>query len=89
MKFKFKPYECLIIDEAESVFQDMFSGLIRGTTFEAGIESFRLLMESSHKIFFLDGFLKNSGLSVAINYASSLDEIRLIIAQYKINRGTL
>ena len=89
MKFEFKAYDCLIIDECESFFTDIFSGLCRGANFEAGIEVFSLLMKTSKKILFLDGFLKNSGLSVAAGYAKSLGEIRLIIARYKIVRGTL
>lgn len=89
MSFKFKKYSCLVIDEAESCLQDMFSGLVRGPKFEAGMECFKLLMETSDKILLLDGFLKNSALSVAVNYAQSLDDIRLVLARYKINRGAI
>ena len=71
LKFEFKKYDCLVIDEAESFFGDLFSGLCKGAKFEMCMESFSLLMETSNKIFFLDGFLKNSGLSVALAFSSS------------------
>ena len=88
MKFEFKPYDCLIIDEAESFFEDIFSGLCRGANFEFGVKVFTLLMTTTPKIFFLDGFMKNSALSIAMNYASSVKDVRLVIGDY-INKGTL
>lgn len=89
MSFKFKQYDCLIVDEAESCLQDIFSGLVKGPKFEAGMECLKLLLQTSNKIVLLDGFMKNSGLNFAVNYASSLDEIRLILGTYKINRGAI
>ena len=89
LKFEFKPFDCLIIDEAESFFADIFSGLCRGSKLELGMDVFELLMQTSGKIIIMDGFLKNSSLSVATNYASSLEEIMLVIANYTVERGTL
>ena len=89
MKHEFKPFDLLIIDECESFFEDLFSGLCKGGNFKHGVEVFSLLMKTSTKIVFMDGFMKNSSLSVAASYASSTEDIRLVIATYKIDRGTL
>ena len=89
MKHEFIPFDCLVVDECESVFADIFSGLCRGANFEFGMESFFLLMLTTPKIIFLDGFLKGSSLSVAVSFSSSLNDIRLVIGTYKIDRGTL
>ena len=89
MHYKFKEFECLVIDESEAVFADLFSGLCRGANFEFGMEVFEWLMTTSAKVVMLDGFLKNSSLSIACNFATSLDDVRLVIATYKIMRGTI
>lgn len=86
--YKFKPFDCLIIDECESFFHDLFSGLCRGSNFELGMQVLERLMNSK-KVLFLDGYLKNSSLSVACSFASALEEIRLVISTYKIPRGSL
>ena len=85
----FKPYQCLIIDEAESFFSDMFSGLCKGSNFEVMMRVFALLMHTSEKLIVMDGFLKNSALSVCASFTSDLQDIRLIIASYRNFRGTL
>ena len=87
--YGFKPYDCIIIDESESFFSDLLSGLCRGSNFKLGMRVFEQMMLTSEKIVFLDGFLKTSSLSIACNFASTLDDIRLVIATYKITRGTL
>ena len=46
-------------------------------------------METSEKVLMLDGFLKNSSLSIACNFATTLQDVRLVIATYRIMRGTL
>ena len=89
MSFEFKPFDCFIVDEAESVFDDLFSGLCRGAKFELGMNVFGLLMQTSGKILFMDGYLKNSGLSVAAKFSDSLNEIRLVIGKYRFDRGKL
>ena len=89
MQYEFKPYDCIVIDESESFFSDLLSGLCRGSNFELGMRAFEKMMTTSEKVVFLDGFLKNSSLSIACNFASHLDDIRLVIATYKIERGTL
>lgn len=89
MRCEFHPYDCLIIDESESFLEDIFSGLCRGSNFEVGMDVFRLLMKTSKKIVFLDGFLKNSSLSVATNFAENISDIRLVIGNYSVDRGTL
>lgn len=89
MRCEFQNYDCLVIDEAESFFDDLFSGLCRGSNFELCMDVFKLLMETSKKIVFLDGFLKNSSLSVAIAFAEALSEIRLVIGKYTVDRGSL
>ena len=50
---------------------------------------FGLLMQTFGKILFMDGYLKNSGLSVAANFSDSLNEIRLVIGKYRFDRVTL
>ena len=62
MRCEFIEYDCLVIDEAESFFEDIFSGLYKGPNFECGMDVFRLLMKTSKKILFLDGFLKTARL---------------------------
>ena len=89
MQHGFKPFDLLIIDECESFFEDFFSGLCQGSNFELAVDVFSLLMRTSSKIVFMEGFMKNSSLSAAASYASSLKEIILVIATYKIDRGTL
>ena len=89
MKHEFKPFDLLLIDECGSFFEDLFSGLCKGSHFENGIEVFSLLMRTSSKIVFMDGFMKKSSLSIAASYACSIAEIRLVIATYKIDRETL
>lgn len=85
----FKPYDCLIIDEAESFYSDMFSGLCKGSDFEIMMKVFALLMTTSHKIIVMDGFLANSALSVCASFTRDLKDIRLVISTYRIFRGTL
>ena len=85
----FKPYHCLIIDEAESFFSDMFSGLCKGSDFEIMMKVFASLMNTSQKIIVMDGFLANSALSVCASFTRNLQDIRLVISTYTIFRGTL
>ena len=89
LKYDFLAYDCLIVDEAESVLQGMFSGLSKCPHFETMIEIFSILMRTSGKIVFMDGFLKNSSLSICVKFAEKLEDIRLVIATYRIERGTL
>ena len=89
MKHDFEKFHCLIIEECESVLHDIFRRPCRGAKFELILEVFTLLMNTTPKILFMDGFLKNSSLSVATNFAPSLKDIRLLIATYTIDRGTL
>ena len=89
IKYKFEPFECLIIDECESFFEDLYSGLCRNGNFELGLDALVLLLTSTPKIIFMDGHLKNSSVTIAANFASSLDDIRLVIATYRIERGSL
>ena len=89
MSFEFKPFDCLIVDEAESVFENLYRGLCKDANFELGVNVLGLLMQTSRKILFMDGFLKTSALSVAVNNAFCLDDIRLVIGTYRADRGTL
>ena len=89
MFYEFKEFDCIIIDESESFFEDLLSRLCRNANFELGMQVLELLMTTSKKVFMLDGFLKNSLLSVACSFATSTDDVRLVIATYKIQRGTL
>ena len=89
MNYNFKPYDLLVVDEAESVLEDLFSGLCRGTMFEAQIDVFTKLLKTSKKILMLDGFLSNSCLSLCCKFVESLGDIRLDIGNFKTNRGTL
>ena len=79
----------MIIDESESVFEDIFSGLSKGPHFEIMIEVFSNLMKTSRKIVLMDGFMKNSSLSICAKFARNLEDIRIIIGTYRIERGTL
>ena len=47
------------------------------------------LINSCGKIVLLDGFMSNCSLSVCANFAENLDQIRLIIGNFKVSRGTL
>ena len=58
MRFEFHAYDCLVVDKSESFLEDVFSGLCRGSKFEVGMDVFELLMKTSKKFIFLDGFLK-------------------------------
>ena len=89
MHYNFKEFHLLVIDECESFFTDIFSGLCRGSNFELGMQVLERLIMTSEKVLMLDGFLKNSSLSIACNFATNVQEIRLVIATYKITRGTL
>ena len=89
MFYEFKEYDCIIIDECESVFEDLLSGLCRNANFELGMQVLERLLKTSKKVLMLDAFLKNSTLSVACEFATSTDDVRIVIASYKIQRGTL
>lgn len=79
----------LVIDECEALFTEIFSGLCHGANCELGMQVLEWLVETSEKVLMLDGFLKNSSLTIACNYAASLEDVRLVIATYTIMRGTL
>ena len=87
--YDFIPYDCIIMDESESIFQDFFSGLCKGPHFELMLAVFTKLMTTARKVVLMDGFMKNSSLSICANFCRKLDDIRLIIGTYRINRGTL
>ena len=89
MRCEFHAYDCLVVDESESFLEDVFSGLCRGSKFEVGMDVFELLMKTSKKFIFLDGFLKNSTLSVPASFATNISDIRLVIGNYTVDRGSL
>ena len=89
LSYKFQPYDLVIIDESESVFEDLFSGLCTGPKFEHQMEVLMMLIKSSSKILMLDGFLSDCSLSVCCNFAENLDDIRIILGDFRVNRGTL
>ena len=89
LQHDFIPFDLLVIDESEAVFDDIFSGLCKGPNFEIMMQVFMLLMKTTGKIVMLDGYLRNSTLSICANFCENLQDIRLVISTYKIQRGTL
>ena len=77
------------VNESESFLEDVFSGICRGSNFEVGMDVSRLLMKTSKKILFLEGFLKNSTISVAATFAQNISDIRFMVGNYTVNKGTL
>ena len=89
LMYQFKPYELLIIDEAESFFEDVFSGLCSGPIFEQMMIVIEKLFKTSQKVVLMDGFLSDSSVSVCCAFANDITEIRLVIGQFRTNRGVL